>query len=157
LESNTGNAKADSILLYPVIDKIAQAHKELMQSKNNRLHISIPQSCRVNADDALLERILDNLILNAVKYNHPNGNIFCEWDEPTKSLTIRDEGIGVAAAQLPYLFDRFYRADNSRSSQIQGNGLGLAIVKKLCDLQKIVITVASVEGNGTSFKLQFTA
>lgn len=156
LESNTVNAKADSILIYPIIVKIALAHKELLQSKNNQLHISIPQGCSVNADEALLERVLDNLILNAVKYNHPNGNIFCEWDESTKSLTIRDEGIGVAAAQLPYLFDRFYRADNSRSSQIQGNGLGLAIVKKLCDLQKITITVASVEGNGTSFKLQFT-
>jgi len=156
LESNTVKAKTDRILLYPLIERIAYAHRELLQIKNNQLHISVPQNCKVYADESMLERVLNNLILNAVKYNHPNGGIFCEWNQLTKSFNIRDEGIGISEAQLPHLFDRFYRADNSRSSQIQGNGLGLAIVKKLCDLQKISITVDRIEGNGTSFKLQFT-
>ena len=157
LESNTATPKNDSVFLKGLMENITNTHQSLSEKNNNKIHIAIPQNCRVKADESLLERILENLILNALKYNRPNGNIFCEWDEKTNSLTIKDEGIGVSQEQLPLLFNRFYRADNSRSSHIQGNGLGLSIVKKLCDLQKIKISVKSIDGKGTSFSLQFSA
>ena len=67
-----------------------------------------------------------------------------------------NDGVGIAQLQVPFLFNRFYRTDESRSSQIAGTGLGLAIVKKLADLQHIAIKVHSIPGN-TTFSLQFPA
>lgn len=157
LESNMVKANKDKVPLHDSIEKIVRTYQSKAQSNNNSFHISIPTNCMVNADEVLLERVLDNVIFNAIKYNRPNGKIFCSWNSITNSLTIKDEGIGIAATQLPFLFDRFYRADNSRSSHIPGNGLGLSIVKKLCDLQSINITVESGEGVGTSFTLHFSA
>lgn len=157
LESDTVTPKYDTVVLKGLMEKIADCHYSLLEKNNNKIHIAMPQNCLVRADETMLERILDNLILNAIKYNHPDGNIFCEWDELTNSLTIRDEGMGISREQLPMLFNRFYRADNSRSSHIQGSGLGLSIVKKLCDLQKIKISVESIDGKGASFSLQFIA
>jgi len=157
LESNTTQAKKENISLKEILEKILNTHQSAIKNNNNKVQVSIPQNCIVKADSAFLERILNNLIVNAIKYNHPNGNIFCDWNDKTQSLTIKDEGIGISKKQLPYLFNRFFRADNSRSSQIPGNGLGLSIVKKLCDLQNIKITVESIENKGTSFILEFTA
>lgn len=157
LESDMVTPKNDTVVLKGLMEKIADSHYSLLEKNSNKIHIAIPQNCLVRADETMLERILDNLILNAIKYNRPDGNIFCEWDELTNSLTIRDEGMGISREQLPMLFNRFYRADNSRSSHIQGSGLGLSIVKKLCDLQKIKISVESIDGKGASFSLQFIA
>lgn len=157
LESGIEKVREESLSLKEVVENIAKTHYSHIEKSKNTIHIEIPQNCIVRADKVMLERVLDNLILNAVKYNQPHGNIFCQWDEKTNSLTIKDEGIGISPEQLPQLFNRFYRADHSRSSRIQGNGLGLSIVKKLCDLQKIKISVESIQGKGASFSLQFTA
>ncbi|HSN61647.1 MAG TPA: HAMP domain-containing sensor histidine kinase, partial [Ferruginibacter sp.] len=157
LESNMVHANKTRLHLKTIIEKIANNYQTIARVNNNSIHIDIPANCMVNADEVLLERVLDNVIFNAIKYNRPNGNIYCLWDSIKNSLTIKDEGIGIAAAQLPFLFDRFYRADNSRSSHIPGNGLGLSIVKKLCDLQSINITVESAEGIGSSFTLHFSS
>ncbi|MEO8515843.1 MAG: HAMP domain-containing sensor histidine kinase [Flavobacterium sp.] len=157
LETNTIVPKKESIILKEIVEKIINTHQSAIQNTNLKIQVSIPKNSIVKADASFLERILNNLIVNAIKYNHPNGAIFCEWNDKKQSLTIKDEGIGISKKQLPYLFNRFFRADNSRSSHIPGNGLGLSIVKKLCDLQNIKITVESIEEKGTSFILEFTA
>ncbi len=157
LESDNSIAKKEGIFLKEKIEKIIQLHVSISNLNKNKILNNIPSDCKVSANDLLLERILDNLILNAIKYNKPYGNIFCDWNSVSNSLIIRDGGIGISKEQLPFLFNRFYRADNSRSSEIQGNGLGLSIVKNLCDLQNIKITVESEEGKGTVFFLQFPA
>ena len=157
LESNTKLAKKENIILLPLLEKIIHNHQALIRANYLKIHFNVPQNCIVKADEALMERILDNLISNALKYNKIDGAVFCDWDEKTKSLSIKDEGIGIDKEQLPFLFNRFFRADNSRSSHIPGNGLGLSIVKKLCDLQNIKITVESVDEEGTSFTLYFSA
>jgi signal transduction histidine kinase len=59
-------------------------------------------------------------------------------------------------SHLQHLFDRFYRADSSRNSRVEGNGLGLAIVKKMADMQQISVTVNSIVGEGTRFDLRFS-
>lgn len=156
LESNNIVAKKENIILKEVIEKIINTHQSAIQKNNIKVQIFIPEDCIVIANASFLERILNNIIVNAIKYNHLNGIIFCEWNDNKKSLNIKDEGIGVSKKQLPYLFNRFFRADNSRSSHIPGNGLGLSIVKKLCDLQNIKITVESIEEKGTCFILEFT-
>ncbi len=152
-ESNNTIIKKEKIILKEKIDHLINGGDLLLNK--NQIKYNIPSNCVVFADAALLDRILENIISNAIKYNTPNGNITFEWNEKSNSLLIKDEGIGISKDQQPYLFNRFYRADNSRSSEIKGNGLGLSIVKKLCELQHIKISVESAENKGTSFTLQF--
>jgi heavy metal sensor kinase len=155
-ESNNTIIKKESIKLKEKIVQIIKTN-DLLLNKHNHVSYNIPEDCLIVADSALLYRVLENIISNAIKYNTPNGNIIFEWNEKSNSLLIKDEGIGISKEQLPYLFNRFYRADNSRSSTIQGNGLGLSIVKRLCELQHINISVESTENKGTTFTLQFPA
>ena len=152
-ESNNTIIKKEKIILKEKIDHLINGGDLLLNK--NQIKYNIPTNCVVFADAALLDRILENIISNAIKYNTPNGNITFEWNEKSNSLLIKDEGIGISKDQQPYLFNRFYRADNSRSSETKGNGLGLSIVKKLCELQHIKISVESAENKGTSFTLQF--
>lgn len=157
LESGVTIVKKESILLEPVIDATINKWQKELNKKRMLLHLSVPENAAVMADPFLLDRILDNLFSNAIKYGYESGNIFVVWNENSESLLIKDDGPGIAAAQLPHLFNRFYRADHSRSSQIQGNGLGLAIVKRLADLQQIQISLDSTEGKGTDFTIKFVS
>ena len=127
-----------------------------MALKNIRLQLNIPAGSQVFSDPFYLGIIVDNLLDNAIKYGHDHGEIICTWNEINKTLSVSDNGSGIGAEKLPYLFNRFYRADDSRSTDIPGSGLGLSIVKKLADMMRIEITVRSEPGN-TTFSLQFPA
>lgn len=136
---------------------LADKWQPRLQEKNMELRLQIPPVSSVTTDAALLDIILDNLIGNAIKYGHSGGHIDCIWQPETQSLTIRDDGPGIPAAHLSNLFNRFYRADNSRSSAVPGAGLGLSIAKKLADLLGIRLSVSSREGEGTAFVLDFSS
>jgi two-component system heavy metal sensor histidine kinase CusS len=124
--------------------------------KNIALRLQIPISTTLNTDAALLSIILDNLLGNAIKYGNAGGQIDCIWHPEDTSLTIRDNGPGISPEQLPYIFNRFFRTDDSRSSTVPGAGLGLSIAKKLADLLGIHLSVSSREGEGTAFVLGFS-
>jgi PAS domain S-box-containing protein len=102
-------------------------------------------------DPKLLRQILNNLLLNAIKYSPDGGNISLELIYRNNSVTfrIRDEGIGIPPNDRERLFEAFYRATNVDT--IQGTGLGLAIVKKCVDLYKGQIALESEIGVGTTF------
>ena len=104
----------------------------------------------------LFELIISNLISNSLKYGQNGVQINCQWDDQQQTLIFSDNGPGIPANYLPFIFDRFYRADDSRNTRIPGAGLGLSIVKRMVDLQQMNITVSSTEGAGTSFRLSFT-
>jgi len=127
-----------------------------LQEKNMELRLQIPPAATLTTDTALLNIILDNLIGNAIKYGHAGGHIDCIWQPENASLTIKDDGPGIPPQQLPYVFDRFYRADDSRSSTVPGAGLGLSIAKKLADLLSIRLSVSSREVEGAAFVLVFS-
>lgn len=157
LESSVLIAQKEQLFLKPIIQKSVKTYNALIKTNTIKIHNNIPSDASVWADILLVEMIIDNLVSNAIKYNKIDGAIFFNWDESSKTLSITDEGIGIDAEQLPLLFNRFYRADDSRSSQIPGNGLGLSIAKRLCDAQNILLTVSSIKGKGTTFQLQFPA
>lgn len=100
-------------------------------------------------DESLLETVWDNLFTNALKYNKPNGSIQIELEEDDDQVTVafRDTGIGMKQEELPHVFERFYRADTSRSKE--GSGLGLSIVKQIVELHGGRIRVMSELGVGT--------
>lgn len=102
-------------------------------------------------DESLLETVWDNLLTNALKYNKPNGSIQIKMEEFDDHVIIQfeDTGIGIEESEIQHVFERFYRADTSRSEE--GTGLGLTIVKQIVELHNGSIHVTSKTGEGTCF------
>ena len=119
------------------------------------LENNIPIDTTVEADPMRLEQILVNLIDNGVKFNSKGGSVrvSCEEREDPISVIVNDTGEGIAPEHLPRLFERFYRTDKARSREIGGTGLGLAICKHLARLHGGEMTVTSVAGQGSTFRL----
>ena len=128
-------------------------------AQENRININFGSSkfMYVNADESMLGIILENIISNSIKYsgNSNTIDISINGNEDTVACEIKDYGIGLSEEQIARIFDRFYRADESRTSEVMGNGLGLAIVKRLADLQNIGLKINSAPGSGTSFSITF--
>ena len=106
---------------------------------------------------SLMEEIFFNLLDNGIKYNHEGGrvNIALSETENKYVVKITDTGMGIAAAELPHIFERFYRVDRSRHKAIEGTGLGLSIVKHGVLFHGGTVRVNSTAGQGTEFILKF--
>jgi predicted ATPase/signal transduction histidine kinase len=107
----------------------------------------------VQADVSLVERVLDNLISNALNHTPPGGSISVSVIPEDDQVTtkVADTGVGVAEADLAFIFERFYRADKSRATGSGGSGLGLAIAKRILELHESTISVESKPMAGTCF------
>ncbi len=107
------------------------------------------------ADPDALRQILDNLVDNAIKYTPNGGRITIRWygQGDRVGFEVEDTGIGIPAADLPRVFERFYRVDKARSRAVGGTGLGLAIVKHLVYAMKGQVQVSSVVGKGSTFQV----
>ncbi|MEI6435455.1 MAG: HAMP domain-containing sensor histidine kinase [Bacteroidota bacterium] len=144
-----------SVILIQLLEKITLRWNQRLNEKNILLDTDVANDIAVRADPGFLEIILENLVSNAIKYGNDGMKIVCNWNQKENTLSIADNGQGISQEHLPYLFDRFYRADTSRNSEVKGNGLGLSIVKTLADLQGISLGVNSELSVGTTFTLQF--
>lgn len=125
--------------------------------KGLTLHLDIPDSIiYLYCDKNRMEQILTNLIENAVRYTE-EGSISLGVKELANEIqiTVKDTGIGIKKEDIPYLFERFYRADKSRSRAHGGTGLGLSIVKNLIELHEGSIDVESELNVGTTITLTF--
>ena len=104
-----------------------------------------------------MKRVISNIVSNSVKYKSPDRpcvidiSVFDEGDYVHVELA--DNGKGISMKDIPRVFDRFYRSDESRTSPQSGSGIGLAIVKKIIEDHKGRIWVDSVEGEGTTFHI----
>lgn len=109
----------------------------------------------IRADALRLRQVFTNLIENAIKYNKEKGKVFVYTKKEKEGLAIfvEDTGIGIKEEDIPYIFDRFFRADKSRKREIGGAGLGLSICKWIIEAHNGYITVRSVYGEGTTFKV----
>ncbi|MBO4688406.1 MAG: HAMP domain-containing histidine kinase [Clostridiales bacterium] len=117
----------------------------------------------IEGDPKKLLRVFENIIVNAMKYTHDDGiiNIICHrYSDPAMlggnavEVLIRDNGVGIPSNEVPYVFDRFYRAENSGINKT-GSGLGLSIVKSVMDKHGGKIWVESEEGHGSEFHIVF--
>lgn len=125
------------------------------QGKNISFKMDVDdQDYKVKADIALIQRVVQNLLDNAIKYSPEDSVIRVRIDNIGGStcLHIMDEGKGILAEDIPYIFERYYRCQQQRHSSKLGSGLGLAIVKKICDLHQSTISVSSQLGKGSEFK-----
>lgn len=115
------------------------------------------QATDFEGDGKLVEMIFSNLVDNAFKYNSTDGQIYIKnriVDDKIQ-FSIRDTGMGISAESLDRVFERFFRDDSLRSSDIKGTGLGLALVKHAVQLHGGDVSIASVEGVGTTFFVEF--
>jgi two-component system heavy metal sensor histidine kinase CusS len=117
--------------------------------------LSAEGACSLMADPLLLRRALSNLLTNALRYTPRGGMIALQaLDEgDVVVLSVRDNGAGIGPAHLPFLFDRFYRADAARSAA-DSSGLGLAVVRSIAELHGGSVNVSSVEGLGSCFEMR---
>jgi two-component system OmpR family sensor kinase len=144
--------------LSELVQDVILKFKLLAEKRDIRLqgHV-MPNTPLVYGDIALIERMLGNLLDNAIRHTARNGTITVTVTVDTQyaRLEIADTGSGIMNPDLPHIFDRFYRADKSRDPASGGAGLGLAIVKRIVDLHGGRITVNSTVGVGTHFQIAF--
>ncbi len=137
------------------------AFESLWQRKNLELEIRKDvEDLYMDFDPDMMEKILNNLMSNAIKFTPEGGKVSLRIgpvkDAPDRvRLTIKDSGIGIPEEKLPFIFDRFYRVDGEKTTELEGTGLGLPLVKELVGLHGGEIRVASLEGLGTEFTLIF--
>ena len=140
-------------LAYDVVQKFQLKAAEKQIALSTKIEEDPPF---VNADIGLIERVLENLIENALQNTPRGGAISLVLTPQNEDVTIQvnDTGCGIPPEELAHIFDRFYQLDKSRKSGQDHSGLGLAITKKILKLHDRSINVASALGSGTTFSFQ---
>lgn len=140
---------------FPLMELVQDLIQDFSLQMNQQ-QVSISVQCKepglmVYADIALIHRVLDNLVQNALRHTGEGGDIVLKVHSDSNKVCIEviDSGEGIASHDIPLLFDRFYQRDSNRARG--GNGLGLAIVKKILDLHRSTVTVRSELNRGTVF------
>ena len=135
------------------VEKIAAFYQ--MVADDHNVTINCSGDGQIYADPDLFERAVGNLLDNALRFTAEHGSIRVAVSKPNSDFEVRvsDNGCGIAAEHLPRVFDRFYRAEPSRSSD--GAGLGLALVKSIVDLHGGSAVIESDAGRGTTVKMIF--
>jgi signal transduction histidine kinase len=148
------------VSLEEVISQAAQMIQPHLARKNLALHVHIPPDLPcVEADQERIAQVLRNLLSNAIIHTPGEGeiSITATTIESLVKISVQDTGVGIAAEHLPYLFERFYRADSSRARATGGTGLGLAIVKQMVQAHGGQIVVESLPGKGACFTFTLPA
>jgi two-component system phosphate regulon sensor histidine kinase PhoR len=141
-------------LAKQVVENLRPAAEKKQQILALQSHPALP-AVKGNAD--YLERAVTNLVDNAIKYTPAGGKISVSVDANETSVTVKvaDSGIGIPDADLPRIFERFYRVDRSRSRDMGGTGLGLSIVKHVVQAHGGTVGVTSSAQTGSTFTLSF--
>lgn len=114
---------------------------------------SVDKAIYVNADKKRIQEVINNLIDNSIKYGKTGGHTFVDFHDMEENVLIEiaDDGIGISDKDLPRIFERFFRADKSRSREMGGTGLGLSIVKHIIEAHNQTLNVQSKTDKGSSF------
>lgn len=155
LDNNTFTIKKELFSVSDSLKRISQKTLPAFKQEDKYLLIICPEDIQIYADPVRFEQIILNLLENARKYS-PHGAIatieVSKRDTEIK-ISIHDEGKGIPDLDIPFIFERFYRVDKSRSRELGGTGLGLSIVKELVDAHHWEIEVYSEINKGTTFTI----
>jgi signal transduction histidine kinase len=146
-----------SVQLDEILLKVAEIQELTAKQKSITLDIKKAEPAKIKGEEILLERMVANIIDNAIRYTHPGGKVEVSLDKKdgSSTLIVQDTGIGIPEELLPQIFDRFYVVDKSRFKETGGLGLGLSIVKQVADCHGGKIQVESEVNKGTSFFVRF--
>ncbi|SHN65617.1 sensor histidine kinase [Desulfitobacterium chlororespirans] len=141
--------------LSALIDKTVNMLSPLIQEKGISLAWGKPESIFIEGDEYLLTRLFYNLLHNAYKFTESAGKIEVQMELRHQDvlITISDSGIGIPEGDLPFIFERFYRSEKSRSRETGGTGIGLALAQQIAHLHQGTLTVESCPGKGSQFML----
>lgn len=151
-ESENMTLHRESFSLTEMIKKTLKSFENDLRNKNISIVTNDKQQVLI-ADQDKMTQVMVNIFSNAIKYTPEGGHIeiMADEDENNIMITVKDSGIGISEEDLPFIFQRFYRADQSRSRITGGAGIGLAIVKSLVEAHGGKITVKSKLGVGSEF------
>lgn len=152
LEGNDTRLNFESFSMTELAYDVSQKFKLNAENKNISLKTKIPElPAFVSADIGLIQRVLENLLDNAIKYTPKGGKveIILSVHNHSVATIIKDSGQGIDEQEAKHIFERFYRIEKHRDQD--GSGLGLAIVKRIIQLHNSAIFVSSENNNGTKF------
>jgi two-component system CheB/CheR fusion protein len=158
LESGAVRPEPGDFLVNPLFDQLREEFAGLAVSKGLDLEVT-PCAEAAHTDPVLLAQILRNLVSNAIKYTRQGSVVLrCRRDGAAGlRIEVLDSGIGIAADQLPFIYDEFFQAGGAHDPARQGYGLGLTIVKRLITLLALELDVRSELGRGSSFTVSVPA
>ena len=146
---------SESVAVSELFDRVVARHEQTAREKQVTIHVALPdEEMEVRGDGRRLEQALQNLASNALRHTPAGGRItlVAEQAPEVTRLRVTDTGVGIASEHLPHIFDRFYKADPSRSAS--GSGLGLSIVKAIVERHGGRVSARSAAGEGTVFEIE---
>ena len=148
---NTMRLKPETVPLRPFVEEIAAAQR-MRGEKEITINVDVDESVTIKADRTHLSNILNNLIDNAIKYSRASVVITVSGNG--KEISVADNGIGIPAKSMPYLFNKFYRVPHGNRQDVRGYGIGLYYVKGILDKMEWTIEVDSKEREGSVFTIK---
>ncbi len=144
------------VVLSDVVAETVETVAPTAETRKVELLLDSPGTVVLYGDRARLAQLVDNIVSNALKFTPPGGKVEVRvgGDDTTAWIEIVDTGMGISEAEQLHLFERFFRTSAANSAAIQGTGLGLAIAKGIVDAHGGTIAVSSVEGSGTTFRIE---
>lgn len=144
---------SESINLAEIIGEICLDLAALAKVNDISLNFQTSENIVLKGNSVLIDRLFRNLIVNAIQYSDKGGIVSISINQSLYEVkvSIADNGVGINPDELPFIFDRFYRCDPSRSRAKGGSGLGLAIVKHIANLYQATVEVQSQPGEGSTF------
>ena len=152
-QKQNGNFKLTKVSLLEIINVSVERVKSLANKKKIQIKVSA-SNISIMGDRKSLEDLFVILLDNAIKYTEGKQaiNVTIKKEDSTLNIFVNDGGVGINKEDLPHIFDRFYRADRSRTKQrVGGYGLGLSIAKRIVNLHNGNIRVESEIGKGSTF------
>ena len=169
IEAGQMKLRASSQNIVPVINSIVSSFQSLAEIKNISLEVQAQrEKISLYFDRDKLEKIIGNLLSNALKFTPEGGNVNVkiQIDSNSKAsgsstkaknnfitIIVTDTGIGISKEQINKIFNRFYQVNSETSNEYEGTGIGLSLAKELIELHKGEISVESTKGEGTTFKI----
>ncbi|MFC7272860.1 SpoIIE family protein phosphatase [Paractinoplanes rhizophilus] len=156
LEAGRMRARYEPVDLAATTAELASVFRSALERAGLSLAVDCPPLSRpVHLDRGMWEKVVLNLLSNALKFTFTGGVRVAVREEPDVAVvTVTDTGIGIAAGEMPRLFERFHRIENARARSNEGSGIGLALVKELVELHDGSIAARSTAGEGTSFEIR---
>lgn len=155
LDQHTFLIQKQKIELYTYLKNIVEHFDLALKEKDIRLDFNCPKGIEFNIDPERFQQVVVNLLDNALKYSDDETEISLSVEKLPKRVNIvfKDQGIGIPSTDLPYVFDKLYRVEKSRSRKSGGHGLGLSIVKEIVEAHGGKVTIESKLGQGTTVKI----